>query len=79
MVIDWSAARIQLIEFSVVLLVFLSSLHPIFWKGGWFDNAEHRNQEAKLAIQRGHYVERIRVEAQRCQVISEIDWQSQSL
>jgi len=54
-------------------------LHPIFWKGGRFDNEERRNQETKLAIQRGHYVEAIRAEAQRCQVISEMDRQSQSL
>ena len=78
-VIDWSGERVQPIEFAAVFPMFLSSLHPIFWKGGRFDNEERRNQEAKLAIQRGHYVEAIRVEAQRCQVISEIDQQYEYL
>ena len=69
-VIDWSGARVQPIEFSAVLPMFLCSLHPIFWEGGQFDNEERRRQEAKLAIQQARYVEVIHAEAQRHQVIS---------
>ena len=78
-VIDWNGARVQPIEFSAVLPMFLSSLPPIFWRGGRFDNEERQNQEAKLAIQRDEYVAAIRAEAQRCQAISLTDRLSQSL
>jgi hypothetical protein len=69
-VIDWSGARVQPIEFSAVFPMFLSSLHPIFWAGGRFDNEERRDEEAKLAAQQARYVGMISAEAQRCQAIS---------
>ena len=77
--IDWSGARVQPIEFSAVLPMFLCSLSPIFWEGGQFDNKERRRQEAKLAIQQARYVEVIHAEAQRHQIISVMAHHSQSL
>jgi len=69
-VIDRSGARDQPIEFSGELPMFLLSLHPIFWKGGRFDNEKWQSQEAKLAAQQIRSVEVICAEAQRCQAIS---------
>jgi len=68
-VIDWSSARVQPIEFSAIFPMFLSSLHPIFWEGGRFDNEERRREETKLAAQQARYIDMIDTEAQRSQVV----------
>jgi Phosphotransferase enzyme family len=78
-VVDWDGARVLPVEFSAAFPMFLSSLHPIFWEVGRFDDEERRGEEAELKVQQAQYVEMIAAEAERCKGISTMVPESRSL
>ena len=77
-VIDWDGARVQPIEFSAILPMSLSFVHPIFWDGGRLDNEVRRMEEVEQQVERDRYVGVMEAEAVKCNLVSVMQ-QSQSL